>query len=101
MEVDITIQDSDDPEKTEMIKNSIYFVQNALQLNPALKAVILFLKQLLWNYQLNDLYTGGISSYSLMIMLCCSTNQHQQYLGVRSVDILTSFLEFYTNRANL
>ncbi len=71
LEVDLTISDTDDEAKLQKLQDSINFVQHHLYSNHLLLPVILFLKKLTLSHNLNDLYTGGVSSYSLMIMLVC------------------------------
>jgi DNA polymerase sigma len=55
----------------ERLRSSILFVKSTLEALPQLRPVILLLKKLLLVNNLNDLYTGGVSSYSLFIMLSC------------------------------
>ena len=65
IKVDLTIVDADDYQKLEKLKEAVRFVQESIERWPALKPVILFLKRVFIKHDLLDLYTGGISSYSL------------------------------------
>lgn len=93
--VDLTISDAAEPEKLQRLQDSISFVQNSLMQMHQLKTAVLFLKKLLLQYELNDLYTGGLNSYSLVIMLMCFLRQQQYPFLAKSIDILAHFLEYY------
>jgi non-canonical poly(A) RNA polymerase PAPD5/7 len=47
---------------------SIEFVNKALEFEPGLKPLLLVLKKVLYLEDMNDVYTGGLSSYGLFLM---------------------------------
>ena len=72
------------------------FVESTLKENKLLKPVILFVKKLLSVHGLLDTYTGGLNSYSLMIMLTAVASQS---IGLTtSSEYLKEFLNFYRSQ---
>lgn len=70
---------------------------------PVLSKLVLVLKQFLLQRDLNEVFTGGISSYSLILM-CISFLQlhprHNSYANANLGVLLLEFLELYGRRFN-
>ena len=73
-------------------------VKEYMELYPLLKSMLLVIKHYLYQQNLNEVYTGGIGSYSVILLIvsffqmCCSKSELKDgNLGV----LLTNFFEFY------
>ena len=71
---------------------------------PLLDKLVMIIKQFLYQRNLNEVYTGGIGSYSL-ILLIVSFLQHNPRVGADSEDVnlgilLTEFFELYGRNFN-
>ena len=71
---------------------------------PLLDKLVMIIKQFLYQRNLNEVYTGGIGSYSL-ILLIVSFLQHNPRVGADSDDVnlgilLTEFFELYGRNFN-
>lgn len=71
---------------------------------PLLDKLVMIIKQFLYQRNLNEVYTGGIGSYSL-ILLIVSFLQHNPRVGDNSEDVnlgilLTEFFELYGRNFN-
>lgn len=88
------------------------FIKDALDAVPPLKPLCLVLKIFLQQRELNEVYSGGIGSYALLVMLLTYLQTHssklihghsheqsriEQNLGV----LLIEFLEFYGRSLNI
>lgn len=65
--IDITVKESDD--KTHNGEKCVKLVKDYLFMYRELKPLFLVIKQLVFLAQLNDPYQGGVSSYTLILML--------------------------------
>lgn len=91
--VDLLICDQNDIQKVMRLQKANDFVESTLKENKLLKPVILFVKKLLSIHGLLDTYTGGLNSYSLMIMLTAVASQS---IGLAtSSEYLKEFLNIY------
>ncbi|MES1904800.1 MAG: Non-canonical poly(A) RNA polymerase papd5 [Paramarteilia canceri] len=74
------------------------YIKNALNVNPVLKQLIMILKQFLLQRDANEVYHGGISSYSLILMaiaLMKKYESHSQKRKLTLAELLILFFEFY------
>ncbi|KAL3317827.1 Non-canonical poly(A) RNA polymerase papd5 [Cichlidogyrus casuarinus] len=82
---------------------AVNLISDYLRLHPCLQSLVLVLKQFLQQRELNEVFTGGLGSYALILM-CVSFLQHNvQPVGVDKVNLavlLIEFLELYGNRFN-
>ena len=62
--IDITFQDGN-----HNGRESVKLIQRYLEIYPELRALTIILKQFIYSAQLSDPYSGGISSYGLIIMI--------------------------------
>ncbi len=92
--MDITIEDT----KCEHLK-TITFVTNLLNTVPLLKTMALILKKLLDRYELNVPFTGGMNSYSVL-MLCASFLQTYGTSVATTGEALIKLLDYYANLFN-
>lgn len=80
--------------------NTVKYVKNALELFKLTKNVILFIKKYLSKLDLNSYYLGGLSSYSIFILLISlvllKKNQYTLNQNYQSAQLLLCFLEFYS-----
>lgn len=72
---------------------------------PVLPKLVYVLKQFLLERDLNEVFTGGISSYSLILMCISFLQLHPRQDGVRSVNanlgvLLIEFFELYGRKFN-
>jgi DNA polymerase sigma len=76
LNVDITFEDQirpisyhvDDRTSSSSATKCIQKIKEMSKLRSDLKPLVLVLKKLLQNYNLNHTYTGGLNSYSLVLM---------------------------------
>lgn len=90
--------DPNSPAKTHLGIQSCELVQRYLCDYPNLKEVAILLKKFMANLGLNCPYLGGLSSYSLVLILIAYIN----YFNLRFVEsspacLLMGFLDFYGN----
>lgn len=69
---------------------------------PVLSKLVLVLKQFLLQHDLNEVFTGGISSYSLILMCISFLQLHprQNFKNVNLGVLLLEFLELYGRKFN-
>lgn len=94
--VDITMEDGSKPH-TGLLTRSL--TQQFCEQFPTLRPLALVLKQMLHDCGLHNIYTGGISSYFLIILLV----SYLQLYGPTSTnlgELLINFLDLYGNRFN-
>lgn len=80
------------------------FVKDQMEIFPCLPHLVLVLKQFLVQRDLNEVFAGGISSYSLVLMTISFLQQHPQKNG-RTLQnnlgvLLIEFFELYGKRFN-
>ncbi len=99
MQIDISIQDS-----KHMGLKCVELVKEYINQFEALEPLLYVLKNLLKNANLNDPYTGGISSYGLILMLVSflySQKNHNKDISIKSSEksnlgiLFTSFCYYY------
>ncbi|XKL60343.1 hypothetical protein PGB90_001359 [Kerria lacca] len=97
MKVDISFNMNNGVKSVELIKD---FCQRF----PPLKKLVLVLKQFLLQRDLNEVFHGGISSYSLILMCISFLQLHHFEKNVRLEDnlgvLLIEFLELYGRKFN-
>ncbi|XP_033118057.1 terminal nucleotidyltransferase 4B-like [Anneissia japonica] len=71
------------------------WIQESLQIFPSLKYLVIVLKQFLLQRDLNEAWTGGISSYSLILMVVSFLQQHAQPEPTNLGVLLIEFFELY------
>ena len=79
-------------------------IKTFLKQYPILDKLVMIIKQFLYQRNLNEVYTGGIGSYSLILMII-SFLQHNPRVGPDSEDsilgiLLTEFFELYGRNFN-
>nr|XP_016498763.1 PREDICTED: non-canonical poly(A) RNA polymerase PAPD5-like [Nicotiana tabacum] len=79
------------------------FIKDAMSNWPPLRPLCLILKVFLQQRELNEVYTGGIGSYALLVMLIAMLQNHrngqaspEQNLGI----LLVSFFDIYGRKLN-
>ncbi|KAM3343346.1 terminal nucleotidyltransferase 4B [Capsicum galapagoense] len=79
------------------------FIKDAMSSWPPLRPLCLILKVFLQQRELNEVYTGGIGSYALLVMLIAMLQNHrngkasaEQNLGV----LLVNFFDIYGRKLN-
>ncbi|GBG58863.1 hypothetical protein CBR_g262 [Chara braunii] len=88
------------------------FIKKCIRELPPLRPLTLVLKIFLQQRELNEVYTGGIGSYALLVMVMASLQLHPSRRGVNSVGIrnalegnlgilLLDFFELYGRGLNL
>jgi len=76
-------------------------VKEYLALYPALRSMVLILKQFLYKLNLNDTYLGGLSSYGLILMIVYLFQTREMQRSTDPIEnqnlgaLLLSFLQFY------
>ena len=96
MNVDIMICDKDDYMKLFRLQQAISFVKSSISEFKSLKPVILFIKKLLSLNNLLDTYSGGLNSYSVVIMAVCVANEMVSVNSPpTSAEYLKQFLLYY------
>ena len=83
---------------------SAYIIHSFMQQYPVLAKLVMVLKQFLTQRQLNEVYYGGISSYSLILLLVSFLQLHSRQ-GVINSDsnlgvLLIEFFELYGRHFN-
>lgn len=77
----------------------VHYIKNAIALVPSIKGIMLFLKKVLIKKKLNSYYNGGLSSFSLFILLLALIKYRSLY-GTQNIKncayILMHFLDFYS-----
>lgn len=88
--------------KTHLGIQSSILVQQYMQTYPNLKEVSIVLKKFLANVDLNTPYFGGISSYSLVLLLVAYMNYFKikDALNMTPSRLLMGFLDYYGNYFN-
>jgi len=72
------------------------YVMQLCKSHPELKPLILVIKKLLAEKGLNDPFTGGLSSYALVLMVVASLNRHSDHAGPRCLgENFLDFLQLY------
>ncbi|XP_060533881.1 terminal nucleotidyltransferase 4B-like [Cylas formicarius] len=98
IKVDISFNMSNGVKSAELIKTYI-------EQFPALPKLVYVLKQFLLERDLNEVFTGGISSYSLILMCISFLQLHPRQEGVRQHNanlgvLLIEFFELYGRKFN-
>ncbi len=84
---------------------SASMVSQFIQTYPFLPKLVLLLKQFLTQRNLNESYSGGISSYCLILLVVSFLQQHPRYAGTNFStanlgELLIEFFELYGGRFN-
>ncbi|MCP9257869.1 PAP-associated domain-containing protein 5 [Dirofilaria immitis] len=86
---------------------SAKFIEDMKMRYPVLEPLVLVLKQFLMQRQLNQVFTGGLSSYGLILMLISFLQLHPSYdysyKGITEVNmgvLLLNFLQLYGQEFN-
>ncbi len=91
LNVDITVKDS----KHKGL-DCVGFVKECIAAYPIMESVILALKQMLLVANMSNPYTGGVGSYSIILMLVeCVQRFYQTLDGIDDGDLLLSFFYMY------
>ena len=85
--------------------NSARLVSEYIRKFPPLPHLVLVLKQFLLQRDLNEVYQGGLSSYSLILMVVSFLQLHPRAEGCKSADVnygvlLIEFFELYGKNMN-
>lgn len=89
-------------DKSYLINNiiSIDYIKKQLNEYPQIKYIILVVKRYLKIKNMNELYEGGISSFSLYLMVLNTIKMHQKknYLGkyIKSSELLVKFFKRFS-----
>ena len=105
---DFTFLEVDDINKEQIIpsKEIIHFIKESIKIYPIIKPIILVLKRYMQINKLNSSYQGGISSFSLFLLLASYNKQifyENKYLAKNKDfenligQILYGFFMFYAN----
>ncbi|KAL1489379.1 hypothetical protein ABEB36_014288 [Hypothenemus hampei] len=98
IKVDISFNTSNGVKSAELIKTYV-------DQFPVLPKLVYVLKQFLLERDLNEVFTGGISSYSLILMCISFLQLHPRQEGVRQISanlgvLLIEFFELYGRKFN-
>ncbi|XP_030752263.1 terminal nucleotidyltransferase 4B-like isoform X1 [Sitophilus oryzae] len=98
IKVDISFNMSNGVKSAELIKTYV-------EQFPVLPKLVYVLKQFLLERELNEVFTGGISSYSLILMCISFLQLHPRHDGVRQTNanlgvLLIEFFELYGRKFN-
>ena len=74
-------------------KKVVEFVKNAVNSYPQIKPVILFIKRYIKNIRMNKVFKGGISSYSIFLIVLNAVKSLELY--TKKTEIGISQLLFY------
>ena len=85
--------------------DSAFVIKQYMDLYPFLPKLVLVLKQFLVEQELNEVYKGGISSYSLILLIVSFLQRHPRYGGTdfssaNLGELLIEFFELYGCRFN-
>ncbi|XP_071957977.1 uncharacterized protein [Antedon mediterranea] len=72
-----------------------FWIQESLKDFPSLRYLVIVLKQFLLQRDLNEAWTGGISSYSLILMVVSFLQQHTEPKPTNLGVLLIEFFELY------
>jgi DNA polymerase sigma len=75
--------------------NVVDFVKNQIKLNPEITPLMHVLKRYLSLNRLNSCFNGGLSSYSLLLMIIAYSRYPKTSNITNLGALLTGFLEFY------
>ncbi|XP_031120101.1 terminal nucleotidyltransferase 4B [Ipomoea triloba] len=79
------------------------FITDAVSKWPPLRPLCLILKIFLQQRELNEVYTGGIGSYGLLVMLIAMLRNHRDFQASREQNLgvlLVSFFDLYGRKLN-
>jgi len=94
--IKIDINVSDNQEYLENCEKNVKYVKSAIKEFPQIKPVLLFLKRYFKNMNMNKVFFGGISSYSLFLLVLNTIKSNLKYnLGV--YQLLFKVLEKFSN----
>ena len=74
-------------------EKTVEYVKNEVDKYPQIKPVILFLKRYIKNMQMKKVHKGGISSYSIFLLVLNAVKSLELYMEIRNIGI--SQLLFY------
>lgn len=80
-------------ENLKYYKKVVEFVKNAVNSYPQIKPVILFIKRYIKNIRMNKVFKGGISSYSIFLIVLNAVKSLELY--TKKTEIGISQLLFY------
>ncbi|XP_076449394.1 uncharacterized protein LOC143285846 [Babylonia areolata] len=102
-DVKVDISFNSDHNKSNGVESAM-LIQKFLQDYPALKYLVLVLKQFLLQRDLNEVFTGGISSYSLTLLAISFLQLHRREEAVKEGAnlgvLLVEFFELYGRTFN-
>lgn len=84
---------NNDEENLKYYKKVVEFVKNAVNSYPQIKPVILFIKRYIKNIRMNKVFKGGISSYSIFLIVLNAVKSLELY--TKKTEIGISQLLFY------
>lgn len=90
------------------IQKSIVFINSTCEIHQEIKPLIILLKRLLTETQLNSYYNGGISSYCLFHLVFSfikmykakSSNVNLGYVLLELLEFYTKYFDFYKFSVN-
>jgi len=95
--IKIDINVSDNQEYLENCEKNVEYVKNMVKKYPQIRPVLLFLKRYFKKINMNKVYYGGISSYSLFLLILNTIKTYSQYnLGISQLlfKVLEKFSSF-------
>ena len=95
--IKIDINVSDNQEYLENCEKNVEYVKNMVKKYPQIRPVLLFLKRYFKNMNMNKVYYGGISSYSLFLLTLNTIKSYSKYnLGISQLlfKVLEKFSSF-------
>ena len=98
IKLDFTFNDNEQ----YLIKNNknVDYVKSQIKIYPQIRPVILVLKRYFKNMKMNEVYFGGISSYSLFLIVLNSIKSYQKkisYMQITNSHLLINTLHKFSN----
>ena len=82
--------------KYDQAKKSVEFIQEEKSTNQEITPIILFFKRVLQTYKLNSYFNGGLSSFSLFLLIDSFIKVYKMRSGICNLGtMIYEFLEFY------